>query len=123
MPKTRVTEKTVRHTPGPWRRVIGRGMKTICRIHGGAENVMETEVAVLYPTAAPEQLANAQLICAAPELLAACRGALDPFSVWEGPEEEEQAGQYALPSRARNEAVRAYEAIRAAIAKAEGKAQ
>jgi hypothetical protein len=67
-----------------------------------------------------ENHANARLIAAAPELLAACQGALEEFSEWEGPEEDVPAEQYAASARARNKAVRAYEAIRAAVAKAEG---
>lgn len=53
------------------------------------------------------------------ELLAACRGALEEFSEWEGPEEDIPAGQYAEAARARNRSVRAYEAIRTAVANAE----
>jgi len=58
---------------------------------------------------------------AAEELYQACQGALKEFREWEGPEEEVLAGQYAGPARARNKAVRAYEAIRAAVKKADGR--
>jgi hypothetical protein len=53
---------------------------------------------------------------AAPDLLEACRGIVESFSNYEGPEEEERDDA----SRSRNRSVRAYEAVRAAIAKATG---
>lgn len=86
------------HTPGPWR--IGtappNGEQTIGNLSG-----MMVAVATSGGTMrAPETLANAHLIAAAPELLAALQGLLQ-----------------ALPSATTHPAIKA---ARAAIAKATG---
>lgn len=69
--------KTTNHTPGPWRFHLGRGASP--RIHiqtsGGYQIVSTTEVSRHAPEAI-EQRANARLIAAAPDLLAALELAL-----------------------------------------------
>ncbi len=54
---------------------------------------------------------------AALEMLGALRGMVEPFSQWEGEEERERDDA----SKSRNVCVRAYAAVLAAIAKAEGR--
>jgi len=102
-------ETKATHTPGPWR--FDEAEERVVNSDHGA-------IADLYArgNGDSEMLPNARLIAAAPDLLAACRLMLDEFSEWERPEEPETSPA----AKARNDAVRAYEACRAAIEKAEG---
>jgi hypothetical protein len=99
------TETKATHTPGPWRAEIrdltastddGR----LCFV--GYIVAGDRELAVLYSDTDRET--NARLIAAAPELLAACKLAVEAFPI-------DQFG----------EAERRRELCRKAIAKAEGK--
>jgi hypothetical protein len=65
------SERTTTHTPGPWR--IGDAANTIFGPPNG--NPSPETVATLAPT--PRRRANARLIQAAPDLLAAAQQALD----------------------------------------------
>jgi len=60
--------------------------------------------------------ANARLVATAPELLAACLYAIETWPEYDCEEEEETSES----SRARNEAVRVYARLKAAVAKAQG---
>lgn len=97
-----------KHTPGPWRHERGMILygETTQTDRGTCYNV----IAALHGTALPNAQANARLISAAPELLAAC---------------EQHANYYdhALPDGAwtRTPMWGILAAIRAAIAKATGK--
>ena len=64
----------------------------------------------------PLTLEMARKFAAVDDLIAACDGIIEEFSVWEGPEEEE----IGLAAASRNRSVRAYEAVCAAVAKAKG---
>lgn len=111
------------HTPGPWRYdettlSICRGLVSIEDV--GAFQVMpakDAQHAIAYvpnDLAREEQEANARLIAAAPELLAACREALK----WQ---DEDEFGN-AVPDEFCTPAYQAFRAqLRAAIAKAEGR--
>jgi hypothetical protein len=96
-----------KHTPGPWRVAAMRGFAGSI----GVGPKGETAVAVIAADAFPsEREANARLIAAAPELLAALRAMI---GVWEhgiDPSDEQEIGE---PTAVRW--------ARAAIAKAEGR--
>lgn len=111
-------------TPGPW--VVDEHgfvfaeqfieMTTFTDKDGTVKSYKRGLVALPY---APEGVvawrANANLMAAAPDLLAAAKLVLEKFSEWEGPEEPEVSDA----AQARNECVQAYEAVRAAVQKAE----
>ena len=89
-----------KHTPGPWQ--VGHfDSNMICDSDGANRGC--APIARVEGTAA-ERRANARLIAAAPELLEALRGLLDPAT--------NEDGEWYRQAR---------EAARAAIAKAEGK--
>lgn len=96
------------HTPGPWMvhetgfytnpfKITARGK------HGAVANIPHSEI-----TTTARQSANARLIAAAPELLAALEGMDEELSLWG----EDTLETMNLTARS--------EAIRAAIAKAKG---
>ncbi len=97
-------QRKAKHTPGPWRQNDHpqRGNQLYVRIGSGCANAI-VERKDTFGKVSDEDIANARLIAAAPDLLEACRQML--FDVFEDvhPETVKQA--------------------RAAIAKAEGAAQ
>jgi hypothetical protein len=101
------------HTPGPWR-VKGSGRGLILRIFGGDHDDIDTEIATVFRADHLDYEANAQVMAAAPELLAAlilCRSCLN--------EEVIAAGDLDHPTiRAHAKAAAQADA---AIAKAEGR--
>ena len=126
---------TAEHTPGPWvvQPTVGTWIQTagdpyqhgqmhIADVRGWGHLIGQGACALAEDVAVAIQDANARLIAAAPELLAACKRALNEFSEWEGPEEEvDDAFDDTTAAHARNRARRAYAAIRAAVANAEGR--
>lgn len=112
-PSRPISTEKVSHTPGPWtaerndddecysigtRANVPVGQRSVCLVHFGYDEPAESE-----------QHANARLIAAAPELLAACK-ALD-VALCNGfdTQDDRMAGRKALI------------AAREAVAKAEGK--
>lgn len=103
-----------KHTPGPWLakydvngfyEISGEAVATPIPTASGVKTFMlQTRVAFTYEEGEIDE-ANARLIASAPELLEALRGLLDA---------------HAVPSSICKERP-AYDAARAAIAKAEGK--
>ena len=98
------------HTPSPWRVVEGRG-DSLNVVSGpeGSRGFLIAEVTALAPAASDEEwAANARLISAAPDLFAACKAVFADFE---------------LHIRGRNAPGYQdhWKAVRAAIAKAEGK--
>lgn len=106
MTQTTVSDNQVsneaKHTPGPWTVSVwhdGRDGTTPCIMASGA-TVAKIHVAPITPP--PEADANARLIAAAPELLAACKLALETVGDMTEAEQRRQI-------------------VRKAIAKAEGR--
>ncbi len=96
------------HTPGPWK--TGRALNTtgsVKIVHRGHLTLAWASCEDVSDITRDEAMANASLIAAAPDLLAALR---DMVATWEGPRE------LAAIKFAQNVI-----AARAAIAKAEGK--
>jgi len=92
----------VRHTPGPWKAVLVEGHRL-----GGRNGAARYDVLAMNPpdfVADRLTEANARLIAAAPDLLAACRAVLECLGRTLAPD-------YLPETR---------ELLRAAIAKAEG---
>ena len=87
------------HTPGPWRKQD----RYIMTVVGGREVLLAAADSMEFP--GDQVLANARLIAAAPDLLAACQAIMDPHSYH---------GTGELWSNVRNQ-------VRAAVIKAEGK--
>lgn len=115
--------REVKHTPGPWE--IGTSTRgyEVCTIHGVERQPTEDGLGQSWVYVFPpriidgewhwpdeaEQLANARLIAAAPELLEALREWLDADDAWDcDPADDARLD-------------RAREAARAVIAKAEGR--
>lgn len=96
------------HTPGPWR--VGPVDDTIVTDAAGKE-VAAIDGDYNDPDTWPLMEANARLIAAAPDLLAALRRAKETIRVWHGP------NAWDIYDRVSPEMV----AINAAIAKAEGR--
>ena len=93
------------YTPGPWR-TSHHGYPTLYQVHA----FIEPGIAGLWsPDGNGEQQANARLIAAAPDLLAACKVALEVIAGLEG--------QQAMADDSHRPRV---EAILAAISQAEG---
>ncbi len=94
-----------KHTPGPWAMPdSGQGRISKVGANGGWDGLIATADCGDYARSRDEGLANARLIAAAPDLLEALRGALEHWPV---------------PSSICKDRP-AYEAARAAIAKATG---
>ncbi len=76
-------EPTLRHTPGPWRIFQTKGKPPFYVIGIGRESgegITDGNVGLgIWDGDSPEALANARLIAAAPELLAALKGTLFLF--------------------------------------------
>lgn len=112
-------------TPGPWRLWLSEDDRGAFMLHGDSPEPHGADMVIaqrhIGTPNGDEGVANARLIAAAPDLLAACKGAVEEFGEWEGPEEDEldERPDYVAASQARNRAVRAYEALRAAIQNAE----
>ncbi len=72
---------TARHTTGPWR-VEKLSGSPLARVFGPGEPSIETEICTLYT--GYKQTENASLIAAAPDLLLACKMALNDrmFKDW-----------------------------------------
>jgi hypothetical protein len=99
------------HTPGPWKIEDGRV------IQGRAFDQSYRNICDLVRGQTPESAdANARLIAAAPDLLAALQEALD----FAEDREDVNDGDYGIPEA--NAHMRLAMMLRAAIAKAEGKA-
>lgn len=98
------------HTPGPW---TANPARFVAGANGDVAIVNDHHslIAVAYVRNGEEQ-ANARLIAAAPDLLAACRAVA-------GMEQRARAGEYIDWTSNGNEAI---QLVRAAIAKAEGAA-
>ena len=94
-----------RHTRGPWKHDTNRETRRGV-IHIESTRGHQIASVAVRPTAA-EEAANAHLICAAPDLLAACIAMMEPY---EGMEAEEFAPETCERIRQ----------MRAAIAKAVG---
>ena len=98
----RIEKNEVRHTPGPWKAVLVEGHRL-----GGRNGAARYDVLAMNPpdfVADRLTEANARLIAAAPDLLAACRAVLECLGRTLAPD-------YLPETR---------ELLRAAIAKAEG---
>lgn len=65
------------HTPGPWRIQWGRQEHYPLSIHNGAVNIVTS----MGRKAAPDAVANAHLIAAAPDLLEALDGLVKNFDI------------------------------------------
>lgn len=91
------------HTQGPWR-VKGSGRGLILRIFSGDHDDIDTEIATVFRADHLDYEANARLMAMGPELLAACRLALD---------------ELVMAFEASTDHSDAVDALRAAIAKAE----
>jgi hypothetical protein len=100
------TETKATHTPGPWEVSTKRGLNITAKTRGGADFALAAVWTTLTGEAAD---ANARLIAAAPDLLAACEAAL-PAIRWGLAHQGGNYSQY--------EAVE--QVIVAAIAKARG---
>lgn len=76
-PKTEENEMTTKHTPRPWLFDEGRdAITTHNRITNGETRIATVELGWAEPLES-EQIANARLIAAAPDLLAALKDARD----------------------------------------------
>jgi hypothetical protein len=126
--------KQVGHTPGPWAPMESWPDNVVpalhvtrslgCSIYPKQDAEYATVIALCcgsdYADEFPNRIghqeaeANARLIAAAPELLAALQGIVAEFDEWAGPEEPGDSPG----AIARNERVRIYESARAVIAKA-----
>jgi len=62
----------VAHTPGPWVAQIGMDARVFCSVDGRSINCGD----VIYH---PENADNARLVAAAPDLLAACKHAVECY--------------------------------------------
>jgi hypothetical protein len=101
-PKTEENEMTTKHTPRPWLFDEGRdAITTHNRITNGETRIATVELGWAEPLES-EQIANARLIAAAPDLLEALGALLERYALAIG-----------------NEGIECYQA-RAAIAKATG---
>ena len=112
------------HTPRPWIRASDEGgsEREICTAPDAElDSILIARVEYdLRPTNGAKQWnANSNLIAAAPDLLEACKGIVDGFDEWEGPEEDILPPPSDRACCARNRKVRLYEAVQAAILKAE----
>ena len=107
------------HTPGPWS--VKGSRHLIRRIHAGAEASIDTEVACIFAHEKRNTEADARLIAAAPELLAALKKAVDIIRSFH------DLGVYSRNKADDDQAWARYEQypemqqINAAIAKAEGR--
>jgi len=99
------------HTPGPWTR------DEAGFIMADGETIADSQCSTNLDI--DEREANGTLIAAAPDLLEACKGIVDGFDEWEGPEEDILPPPSDRACCARNRKVRLYEAVQAAILKAE----
>ena len=97
-----------KHTPAPW--VYSRNSNPICILGDWRGDGSYSDVAEIAPQERQEALANARLISAAPDLLAACHALMRAEAMQEGKRGGEIMGQISL----------AIDAARAAIAKATG---
>lgn len=105
--KHAMTEQQAKHTPGPWGIETEHALITIGASGAG-------KIACVFQTVlAGDPKANARLIAAAPELLAALKETLETLG--------DIADKLAHGSPMRNDLEAQYAAIRAAIAKAEGR--
>ena len=98
---------TSKHTPGPW--VAGKDVATNVFTDCRRYLICSCEDITEYDTTDSEKKANARLIAAAPELLAALRGMIDYAASEIGIKPEKAVGGH-------------FKAAREAIAKAEGRA-
>jgi hypothetical protein len=74
------SDKSVVHTPGPWRQ---GGVKEILPVGKCREIVADDgRIGLVYGTTDDDCKANARLVEAAPEMLAAIRGALRIADLW-----------------------------------------
>jgi hypothetical protein len=94
----KLATSTQQHTPGPW---IAHNENIN---HEGNKAEYEIASCTRSPVPTPEAYANACLIAAAPDLLAACKLAMNHFSGW-------HSGEYDAQKNI----------IRAAISRAEGR--
>jgi len=107
------------HTPGPWS--VRGSRHLVRRIHAGNELSIETEVACVFAHEKRNTEADARLIAAAPDLLAALKTAVEIIRSFH------DVGVYARNKADDDEAWRRYEQypemqqIAAALAKAEGR--
>jgi len=92
------------HTPGPWRAVLQPGQTVGVHMFTHCVDAADDSIASLLTEA------DANLIAAAPELLVACREALDRLYRIHGPTTVAE----------RDDIMRVRDRCRAAIAKAEG---
>lgn len=107
------TDTKVTHTPGPWRLLVGDEGDFI--LHGDSpephgQNMVICSRNIGTPNSA-EGIANARLISAAPDLLAALKHAIEVDTEWRS-----RHGEY----RRTPEYQESYDMAIAAIAKAEG---
>ena len=65
-----------KHTPGPWK-VIGKDKTEIGALLGTPEAIVIADTRFFQEPTNPRERADARLIAAAPDLLAACEAALD----------------------------------------------
>jgi len=103
------------HTEGPWT-VQGKNIHHLLYDQPLAEN----NIVATVPNENPESIANSLLIAAAPELLEACRGALQRMI-----ETEKETGKpmgEGMGYKGKMQKPVVAEKLRAAIARAEGRA-
>ena len=100
-----MTQDDVKHTPGPWEVEVGSAMLA----DNGVASLGRLRVVAVTPVLYENAQADAHLIAAAPELLAACRAMVS----WNDFAADEDSGLESLYEEAIRRA-------RAAIAKAEG---
>jgi len=109
------------HTPGPWKYHIGRGIDPRFHVQTeGGYQIVETPKTGIACGIREANEANARLIAAAPELLAACKAALDGLLPC-NPQDPELLNYETCPPGHRNECGHCFRRrqIEAAIAKAE----
>lgn len=102
---------SVKHTPGPWRSQVTRG--EYAQVFAGNESQPVAEIATSHgDTFGPRERANAHLIAAAPDLLAALRAIAESSGRYDDPEHDADPIEHALVMR---------DIALGAIAKAEGR--
>jgi hypothetical protein len=89
MNKSNERASAARHTPGPWEAIglesdhdSDRSIMARTPIHGNPLAVARAYGGGILAPADPERVANARLIAAAPDLLAACKAADAQVSGW-----------------------------------------
>ena len=91
---------TAKHTPGPWRVVVGPKYNShITATNGfaGPGGIINVTLprSIAFPSSAEGQ-ANARLIAAAPEMLAALRAFVETCDGWAGFESRVERGKSAI---------------------------